>query len=242
MTDPARVRTAASSTLSDEVDVPGRSDPGRCRSFGPRQCHPSSDDEPLPIIRTQASGPGHRDRGIGTGARIAHGRSDARPLMACLGLDTRRLVASAASGTLPCPPTNPSGRVNPRVARALPVWVCPSRSSWRGAPGRRRWSRWSARSEARTYDLDQPEGRCRLGMGRLTAAWGRPALPGCSTKVMSSATTIVIWVSPVAWEARSRRCYKAVQPEGWRARAWQELTAVETRDVGVGSPGPRRRR
>jgi hypothetical protein len=30
-----------------------------------------------------------------------------------------------------------------------------------------------------------------------------------------------------AWEARSRRCYKAVQPEGWRARAWRELTAVE---------------
>jgi hypothetical protein len=45
---------------------------------------------------------------------------------------------------------------------SLPVWVCPSRPSWRGAPGRRRWSRWSARSEARTYDLDLPEGRCRL--------------------------------------------------------------------------------
>ena len=44
-----------------------------------------------------------------------------------------------------------------------------------------------------------------------------------------------------AWEARSRRCYKAVQPEGWRARAWQEPSAVETRDVGVGSPGRRRR-
>ncbi len=98
----------------------------------------------------------------------------------------------------------------PYSVRALPVWVCPSRPSWRGAPGRRRWSRWSARSEARTYDLDQPEGRCRLGMGRLTAAWGRPALPGCSTNVMSSATTIVIWVSPVGVGTPSRRCYKAV--------------------------------
>ena len=48
-----------------------------------------------------------------------------------------------------------------------------------------------------TSDLDQPEGRCTLGMGRLTAAWGRPALPGCSTTMMSSATTIGIWVSPV---------------------------------------------
>ena len=41
----------------------------------------------------------------------------------------------------------------------------------RSAPGRRRWSRWSARSEA-NYDLDQPEGRCTLAMGWLTAAWG----------------------------------------------------------------------
>jgi hypothetical protein len=66
----------------------------------------------------------------------------------------------------------------------------------RVAPGRRCWSRWSARSEARTYDLDQPEGRCRLAMGRLAAAWGRPAFPGCSTNVVSSATTIVIGCPP----------------------------------------------
>jgi hypothetical protein len=89
--------------------------------------------------------------------------------------------------------------------------------------------------------LTNPRAGAGLVWARLTAAWGRPALPGCSTNVVSSATTIVIWVSPVAWEARSRRCYKAVQPEGWRARAWQELTAVETRDVGVGNPGRRRR-
>ncbi|MGH9259604.1 MAG: glutamine amidotransferase-related protein, partial [Acidimicrobiales bacterium] len=41
-----------------------------------------------------------------------------------------------------------------------------------------------------------PEGRCRLGMGRSAAAWGRPALPGCSTKRWSSATTIVIGCPP----------------------------------------------
>ena len=31
--------------------------------------------------------------------------------------------------------------------------------------------------------------------------------------------------------ARSHQCYMAVQPGSWRARAWQEQTAVETRDV-----------
>jgi hypothetical protein len=36
-------------------------------------------------------------------------------------------------------------------------------------------------------------------MARLVTAWGRPALPGCSTNVMSSATTILIgWL--VGWE------------------------------------------
>ena len=114
------------------------------------------------------------------------------------------------------------------------LWLRLSRPCWRGAPGRRRWSRWSARSEARTYDLDQPEGRCRLGVGRWAATWGRSALPGCSTNVMSSATAILIWMSP--GEGRSRQCYKAVQPESWRACAWQELTAAETRDVDVSDP------
>jgi hypothetical protein len=55
---------------------------------------------------------------------------------------------------------------------ALPVWGRLSRPSLRGAPARRSWSRWSARSEARTNDLDQPEGRCRLGMGRCTRRGG----------------------------------------------------------------------
>ena len=41
-------------------------------------------------------------------------------------------------------------------------------------------------------------------MGRLAAAWGRPAFPGCSTNVVSSATTIVIWVSPVVGGERGR--------------------------------------
>ena len=66
----------------------------------------------------------------------------------------------------------------------------------RSAPGRRCWSRWSARSEARTNDLDQPEGRCMLAMGRADGAWGRPALPGCSTNAVSSATTSLIGCPP----------------------------------------------
>ena len=66
--------------------------------------------------------------------------------------------------------------VGDRIARALPVWVCPSRPSWRGAPGRRRWSRWSARSAARTYDLDLPEGRCRLGVGPADGGVGAPCV------------------------------------------------------------------
>jgi hypothetical protein len=41
----------------------------------------------------------------------------------------------------------------------------------------------------------QPEGRCRVVVGR-SAAWGRPALPGCSTKLVSSATTILIGCPP----------------------------------------------
>jgi hypothetical protein len=83
-----------------------------------------------------------------------------------------------------------------RYGRALPVWGRLSRPSLRGAPGRRCWSRWSARSAARTNDLDRPEDRCTLVMGR-SAAWGRPALPGCSTTIVSSATTFSIWVAPV---------------------------------------------
>src|SRR5262249_30790686 len=126
------------------------------------------------------------------------------------------------------------------VEGPLPVWARLSRPSLQGAPGRRCWSWWSARSGARTNDLDHPEGRCTLVVGRWTAGWGRPALPGCSTTIVSSATTIVIWVSPVG--ARSHQCYKAVQRVGWRARPLRELTAVKTRDVGVGGPGRRRRR
>ena len=34
--------------------------------------------------------------------------------------------------------------------------------------------------------------------------------------------------------ARSRQCYMAVQPGSWRARSWQEQTAVATRDVRMG--------
>ena len=87
------------------------------------------------------------------------------------------------------------------TALALPVWGCPSRPSLRKAPGRWCWSRWSARSAARTNDLDQPEGWCRLCMGRSAAAWGLPALPGCSTNMMSSATTIGIGCPPQAESA-----------------------------------------
>ena len=72
-----------------------------------------------------------------------------------------------------------------------------------GAPGRRCWSRWSARSEARTYDLDQPEGRCMLAMGRVVMVRGGPALPGCSTN-SSSATTSLIGCPPRRWCPRSR--------------------------------------
>jgi hypothetical protein len=43
------------------------------------------------------------------------------------------------------------------------------------------------------------------------------------------------------WE-RGRVSVKAVQPEGWRACAWQELTAVENSDVELSDPGRRRRR
>ena len=52
------------------------------------------------------------------------------------------------------------------------------------APGRRRWSTWSARSAARTNDtLDRPEGRSTLVIGRLTEneygpACTRPAARG----------------------------------------------------------------
>ena len=117
--------------------------------------------------------------------------------------------------------------------RALPVWGCPSRPSLRRAPGRWCWFGWSARSAARTNDLDHPEGWCRLSMGRSAAAWGLPALPGCSTNVVSSATTIGIGC-PRKRRARSRQCYMAVQPGSWRACAWQEQTAVATRDVRMG--------
>jgi hypothetical protein len=144
----------------------------------------------------------------------------------------------------PGPVDHPCNRTS-RMPSAEPTCAFPVRALVvkallaRTAPGRRRLSRWSARSEARTNDLDGPEGRCRLAMGRLTAAWGRPAFPGCSTNVVSSATTIVIRVSPVGSAVAS--VLEGRPARGRRACAWRELTAVQTRDVGVGSPGRRLR-
>ena len=43
--------------------------------------------------------------------------------------------------------------------------------------------------------------RLWLVVGRLVAAWGRPALPRCSTNVVSSATTIVIGCPPLVGSA-----------------------------------------
>ena len=40
-----------------------------------------------------------------------------------------------------------------------------------------------------------------FAMARLAAAWGRPALPRCSTTLVSSATTIVIGCPPVVGSA-----------------------------------------
>ena len=101
-------------------------------------------------------------------------RSSARPArIGCLGPGSRRGSGSA----LPV-----------RAARVKALLML-------GAPGRRCWSRWSARSEARTNDLDQPEGRCMLAMGRGLMVRGRPALPGCSTN-SSSATTSLIGCPP----------------------------------------------
>ena len=77
----------------------------------------------------------------------------------------------------------------------------------RPAPDQRRSSRWSARSGARTDDLDEPDARCRLVMGRSAAAWA--ALPRCSTKLMSSATTVVMGCPPLVG-ARSRQCGEAL--------------------------------
>jgi hypothetical protein len=82
---------------------------------------------------------------------------------------------------------------------ALPVRAAGVKALFvRSAPGRRCWSRWSARSEARTNDLDQPEGRCMLAMGRGLMVRRRPALPGCSTN-SSSATTSLIGCPPRSW-------------------------------------------
>ena len=70
------------------------------------------------------------------------------------------------------------------------------------APGRRRWSRWSARSEARTYDLDRPEGRCRRVMGR-----GLVAGALCVTWVLDELVVgdnISDWVSPTTMWVRGR--------------------------------------
>ena len=73
-----------------------------------------------------------------------------------------------------------------------------------------------------------------LAMGRLTAAWGRPAFPRCSTSVCSSATTIVIWVSPVGSAVAS--VFEGRPATGRRACAWRELTAVETSMMLIWSP------
>jgi hypothetical protein len=85
----------------------------------------------------------------------------------------------------------------------------------------------------------QPEGRCRVVVGR-SAAWGRPALPGCSTKLVSSATTILTGCPPWCVGARSRQCSKGIQRGRWRARRLQELTAGDP-DVEMGGPGRRGR-
>jgi len=111
-----------------------------------------------------------------------------------------------------------TGRLPVRAAGFKALFV-------RAAPGRRRWSRWSARSEARTNDLDPPESRCMLAMGRGWKVRRRPALPGCST-TMSSATTSLIGYPPTIAGVRSHQCLEAVQHGCWRARILPELTAT----------------
>ena len=55
------------------------------------------------------------------------------------------------------------------------------RTRWAGVVGGRHdgpqpGSRWSARSEARTNDLDEAEVRCRLGYGPVGGGLGAPSV------------------------------------------------------------------
>jgi hypothetical protein len=85
------------------------------------------------------------------------------------------------------------------LARVTCVRIAVKALCARMAPDRRRWSRWSARSEARTYDLDEPEARCRLVMGPV----GDVGAP-CVTWVLDEARVVGDnnrdRVSPVWWE------------------------------------------
>jgi hypothetical protein len=143
-------------------------------------------------------------RALVTGAGSGIGRATVLTLaalgaeVAAVDVDAKRAVAVASEAN------NAGGRATPFVfdlahtaeLAALPVRAAEVKPLLvPGAPGRRCWSRWSARSEARTNELDQPEGRCMLAMGRGLMVRGRPALPGCSTN-WSSATTSLIGCLP----------------------------------------------
>jgi hypothetical protein len=70
----------------------------------------------------------------------------------------------------------------------------------------------------------------------LNAAQNQVAIQGCRVRMQLE----YLWKDHVLPLSRSGS--KAVQRGGWRARRWQELTAFETRDVGVGGRGRRGRR
>jgi hypothetical protein len=115
------------------------------------------------------------------------------------------------SGT-DCSPLSGSRALNrrflcePRLSR--PSWCALLRAAGVGQGGA------PAAKRGRT-NLDGPEGRCRLAMGRLTAAWGRPAFPRCSTNVVSSATTIVIGCPP--WTGSAVASVLEGRPAQWLA-------------------------
>jgi hypothetical protein len=90
--------------------------------------------------------------------RCRHPRPARGGSLARWNVNTTRRIAPRSLGCRPDRPRalNPVLPVRAVGDKALLVLV---------APGRRCWSRWSARSEARTYDLDRPEGRCMLAMG-----------------------------------------------------------------------------
>jgi hypothetical protein len=159
---------------------------------------------------------------------FAHPTSRRRRIHRGTNLEARRAPAAARR------PVSPSRRF------LCEDWL--SRPSWRrSAPGCRRWSRWSARSEARTYDRDPTRGPVQTWYGPVDGGVGAPCVSWVLDERRVVGDNNRDWCPPWAGSAVA----SVLEGRPARMLAGPPVTGADRGgdpDVGVGGPGRRSRR